>query len=149
MGIPVVAAERFIAAEPQAIFDVLANPAMHEVIDGSGTLRGLRQGSPSRLELGSQFGMDMHLGVPYRMTNRVVEFEEGRLIAWRHFGGHRWRYLLTSVDGGTLVREEWDASRVKRSWILRLARYPARNERAMEATLKRLDALVSPPPAAG
>lgn len=145
VGIPVVWAERTIAADAQAIFDVLADPSMHPVIDGSGTVRAARPGAPERLARGSTFGMDMSLGAPYRITNRVVEFEEGRLIAWRHFGGHRWRYILTPVDGGTHVREEWDASRVKRSWILRLARYPTRTKRAMVATLERLDTVLTGP----
>lgn len=38
-----VSRERFIAAPPEVIFDVLATPALHSAIDGSGTLR-----APSR-----------------------------------------------------------------------------------------------------
>ena len=44
--------------------------------------------------LGDRFGMDMKLGVPYRMSSTVVEYEADRLLAWAHFGGHRWRYEL-------------------------------------------------------
>jgi uncharacterized protein YndB with AHSA1/START domain len=140
MNLPVIVAERMIRAEPAAVFDVLADPAKHATIDGSGSVRKITSSTP-RLQLGSTFGAEMRIGLPYRITNTVVEFEEDRRIAWRHFGGHRWRYLLTSVDGGTLVREEWDASRLTwwRQGILRLLRFPGRNRRGMEETLRRLD----------
>lgn len=102
-----------IAAEPATIFNILANPSRHPDIDGSGSVRQAMQG-PDRLELGSEFGMSMKLGLPYRIKNRVVEFEEDRLIAWRHYGQHRWRYELTPTDdGGTQVTETWDLSRYK------------------------------------
>ena len=43
-------------------------------------------------------------GLPYKITNRVVEFEADRRIAWRDFGGHRWRYGFSpTADGGTVV----------------------------------------------
>jgi hypothetical protein len=32
------------------------------------------------------------MGASYKITNTVVEFEEGERIAWRHLSGHRWRY---------------------------------------------------------
>ena len=50
----------------------------------------------------------MKLVVPYRMTNEVVEFVENETIAWRHLGGHIWRYRLDEVDGGTKITEEFD-----------------------------------------
>jgi uncharacterized protein (UPF0262 family) len=34
-----VSVTRFIAAPPEAIFDVLADPAKHPIIDGSGSLK--------------------------------------------------------------------------------------------------------------
>ena len=46
--------------------------------------------------------MDMKMGAPYKIKNKVVEFEQDRLIAWRHIGLHRWRYELTpTAAGGT------------------------------------------------
>ena len=105
-----VSVERVIAATPDRIFDVLADPAQHPVIDGSGTVKHTRGETPARLSLGAKFGMSMKLGVPYGITNTVVEFEDGRRIAWRHFGGHRWRYELEPADGGTRVRETYDWS---------------------------------------
>ncbi len=140
-----VAVERVIDAAPGAIFDVLADPAKHPLIDGSGTVRAARTGNPARLTKGAEFGMDMRLVGPYRITNRVVEFEEGRRIAWRHFGPHRWRYLLTPVAGGTLVREEWDATRAPKpvQIVLQASGFPERNRRGMAATLARLADVVT------
>ena len=52
--------------------------------------------------------MSMKKGVPYKITNEVVEFDEPTVIAWRHMGQHVWRYRLRPVDGGTEVTEEFD-----------------------------------------
>jgi uncharacterized protein YndB with AHSA1/START domain len=137
--------DRVIAAAPEAVFDVLADPAMHPVIDGSGTVRAAAGASP-RLALGSEFGMRMRLVVPYRLTNRVVEFEEGRLIAWCHVGGARWRYRLEPVDGGTRVTETFDLSTTTVPLLapaLRLLGFPRRNRAGMERTLERLDRLLA------
>ena len=52
----------------------------------------------------------MKIGLPYSMESTVIEFEDGRRIAWQsrpagfggRFGGGRiWRYELEPVDGGT------------------------------------------------
>ncbi|MFL6062808.1 MAG: SRPBCC family protein [Marmoricola sp.] len=99
-----------IAAPPSVVFAILADPRQHVRIDGSGTVLATVSG-PERLELGSEFGMSMKMGAPYKMKNKVVEFEPDRLIAWRHMGVHRWRYELTpTADGGTEVTETWDLS---------------------------------------
>lgn len=131
--------ERFIAAAPHEVFELLANPAMHPVIDGSGTVRA-PSGQAQRLALGSEFGMQMRLGVPYRISNTVVEFEQDRLIAWRHFSGHRWRYELEPDGSGTTVRETWDASRLRHKWMLRLLGFTRTTGPNMERTLERLAA---------
>ncbi len=100
-----------IGAPPPTVFAILADPRQHARIDGSGTVKDLLSG-PARLELGSEFGMSMRKGAPYRIKNRVVEFELNKVIAWRHIGVHRWRYELTpTADGGTEVTETWDLSR--------------------------------------
>ena len=65
-----------VDASPDQIFDLLADPSRHSEIDGSGTVRGSRTSAPQRLGPGAKFGMDMKFGVPYRMTNTVVDFEE-------------------------------------------------------------------------
>ena len=38
---------RFIAATPEAIFEVLATPALHSVIDGSDTVKGAQPRGPN------------------------------------------------------------------------------------------------------
>ena len=131
--------ERIIAADAQNLFDIVADPAMHPVIDGSGSVRRARAGNPSRLSAGARFSMDMQLGAPYRIVNTVVEFDEGRRIAWRHFNGHIWRYLFEPVEGGTLVTEQWDPSRAHSRLALQLMRFPTRNRRGIQRTLARLD----------
>ena len=130
-----------IDAPPSAVFDVLADPRRHGEFDGSGTVRSAIRG-PERLSLGSTFGMSMRLGVPYTISNTVVEFEQDRRIAWRHVGHHRWRYALTPVDGGTQVTETFDWSGSRAPLALELLRYPATNTRAIEKTLPRLKAYV-------
>jgi uncharacterized protein YndB with AHSA1/START domain len=143
-GVPsVVSVERLIAADPQRIFDVLADPAQHQVIDGSGTVRDVQPGGPQRLSLGARFGMNMRLVVPYKILNTVVEFDEPRRIAWRHFFGHVWRYTLEPGPGGTLVREEWDPKPALLPCALVALGYPHRSRVGMHATLQRLDALVT------
>lgn len=134
----VVRGIRFVPAEPQAIFDLLADPSQHAVIDGSGTVRGAQPGVPARLSLGARFAMSMKLGVPYKMTNEVIEFDEPNVIAWTHVGSHVWRYRLRSVDGGTEVTEEFDWGAAKAPWALSLVGAPKRNGRAIEKTLDRL-----------
>lgn len=128
----------FVAAPPQAIFDLLADPAKHHTFDGSGTVRESADDDPDRLAPGAKFGMKMNRFVPYRITNEVVEFDEPALIAWRHFGGHVWRYRLREVEGGTEVTEEFDWRTSRAPWLLQLLRYPDTNARALEETLARL-----------
>ena len=134
--------ERVIAASPDAIFDVLADPRRHSEIDGSGSVRKVREGTPERLSLGAHFGMDMKIGMPYRVDNEVVEFEEDRRVAWRHMGHHVWRYELEPVAEGTRVKETFDWTNSRAPWALELVRAPQRNRKSMESTLVRLAALV-------
>lgn len=133
---------RTIAATPAAIFAVLSDPSLHAVIDGSGTVHGARS-NERQLRLGSKFSMGMRMGVPYRISNEVVEFEQDRLIAWRHLGGHRWRYELRPVDGGTEVTETFDWSTSRAPKGIELAGYPRRHIPNMERTLERLEAFLS------
>jgi uncharacterized protein YndB with AHSA1/START domain len=138
----VVSVSRVIHASPEAIFDVLTDPARHAEFDGSGTVQRLR-GESERLELGSKFGMDMKFRfVPYRISSTVVEYEENRLIAWAHFGKHRWRYELEPTDGGTKVTESFDWSTAISPKAIELAGYPKQHPANMEATLERLAAVV-------
>lgn len=137
-----VSVSRVIPAEASALFDVVADPSLHHVIDGSGSVRGVRGGS-RRLKLGDRFSTSMRIGLPYVISNKVVEFDDGKLIAWAHMGGWRWRYEFEPVEGGTKVTETFDASTSKAGAYLKLMRAAERNRGAMERTLSRLDAFVT------
>jgi uncharacterized protein YndB with AHSA1/START domain len=142
----VVSVERLIAAPADRIFELLADPSRHRDIDGSGSVRDAKE-SPPRLTMGAQFGMSMHLGMNYSMTNEVIEFDDGKRIAWqtrpsgrfqgRFFGGRIWRYELEPADGGTLVRESWDISQEKGpiKSLLGIGRSKEHTRAAMEKTL--------------
>jgi uncharacterized protein YndB with AHSA1/START domain len=148
-GKDVVSVERVIAAPPEKIFALLADPARHNEIDGSGTVKNAK-GNTERLKLGSKFGMHMKMGLPYSMESTVIEFEDGRRIAWqsrppgfgRHLGGGRiWRYELEPVDGGTRVRESWDISEEAVKALVRPAKGKTRD--AMDKTLARIEQVVT------
>ena len=136
-----VSASTTIAAPPGVVFGIVADPRQHPRIDGSGSVRGVVTG-PERLAEGETFGVAMKLfGLPYRISNQVVEFVPDRLVAWRHFGAHRWRYELEPTEkGGTRVTETWDYSRYHPAWaaVLRLVGFPERNREGITATLERL-----------
>ncbi len=140
----IVSGERTINAPAQEIFDILADPARHQEFDGEETVQGVRKSSPKRLSLGAKFAMDMKLGVPYLITNEVVEFEEGRLIAWRHFGHHIWRYELEPVDDSTTkVTESFDWGSARIPKMYELVGYPAKHKVGIAKSLERLDELAT------
>jgi uncharacterized protein YndB with AHSA1/START domain len=130
-----------IAAPVDVVFAIVADPRQHSRIDGSGSVQGLVDG-PERLSQGAEFGIAMKLfGLRYKIGNRVVEFEEDRRIAWRHYGGHRWRYELEPTpDGDTLVTETFDFSHhgPLASLFITSLGFPERNRRGIAATLTRL-----------
>lgn len=138
-----VSVSRVIAATPEAIFAVIADPSRHPEMDGSGTVKASNDAEPQRLEMGSTFGMSMKMGVPYRIKSKVVEFDENRLIAWQHFGKHRWRYELAPVEGGTEVTETFDWSTARSPWFIEKMGYPTKHVPSMEKTLERLEGLVN------
>ena len=141
--------ERIVHALPERIFAVLADPSRHQEIDGSGTLRG--GPASTTLKLGDVFGMSMQLGAKYKMTNTVVELEPDRRIAWQArstidaakkiIGGRIWRYELTPVEGGTLVKETWDISQEAVPLLISPLRWMTR--RNMARTLERLEKVVA------
>jgi hypothetical protein len=134
----VVSRSTIVPAPAQMIFDLLADPRRHGEIDGSGSIQSAQIDAPERLSLDATFGMQMKIGVRYKITNTVVEFEEGKTIAWRHFGGHIWRYILEPVDGGTKVTEQFDWNKSKSPLILKLRKSPQDNAKSIEKTLENL-----------
>ena len=134
----VVSRSTIVPAPAQMIFDLLADPRRHNEIDGSGTVQSAQINAPERLSLDATFGMQMKMSLPYKITNTVVEFEENRTIAWRHVGGHIWRYILEPVDGGTKVTEQFDWNKSKAPLILKLRKSPQDNAKSIEKTLENL-----------
>jgi uncharacterized protein YndB with AHSA1/START domain len=131
-----------VHAPPEVVFAILADPRQHSRIDGSGSV-GSVISAPDRITAkGQTFTVRMKLfGVPYLIRNRVVEFEAGRRIAWRHFTANRWRYELTpTADGGTQVTETFDMSRADAvtTAVVRAAKFPERNREGITGTLERL-----------
>ena len=137
-----ISARTTVDAPPSTVFAIIADPHQHSRIDGSGSVGAVVEGPARITGKGDTFGVQMKMfGLPYRIHNRVVEFEEDRRIAWRHFGAHRWRYELEPTDdGGTTVTETFDYTRYTKPWklFLTLTGFPARNRRGIEQTLVRL-----------
>jgi hypothetical protein len=124
-----VSASGVVAAQPSEVFDFLRRPANHAEISGDNSVRGTVSG-PDLLNAGDSFGMSMHLGLPYRVKSKVVEFEPGQRIAWCHLGGHRWRWDVEPIGPGqTRVTETFDMSTSRFPPVLRLAGYPRRHEK--------------------
>lgn len=113
-----------VDASPADVFDFIRRPANHAEISGDGSVRGSRSGADV-LGPESRFRMTMRRGVPYRMSSKVVEFDENRVIAWCHFGGHRWRWELEPTDDGkTKVTETFDGTTSRAPIVLKLMGLP-------------------------
>jgi uncharacterized protein YndB with AHSA1/START domain len=136
-----VSATRLIHAPASTIFDLLADPRQHQRLDGSESISAVVD-APERLFLGATFSMGMHMGVRYRTKNKVVAFEENKCIAWHHFAQFVWRYDLEEVDGATRVTESFDYDKPWAFTIIAMG-FPEKNRRAMEATLARLEQIVT------
>ena len=97
-GDRVVSATREIGAGAARIFEFIADPAQQPRWDGNDNLAAAASGQRVR-SVGEVFVMKLTMGSV--RENRVVEFEEGRRIAWkpaepgRKPPGHLW-----AVDAG-------------------------------------------------
>jgi uncharacterized protein YndB with AHSA1/START domain len=150
-----ISVERVINASAADIFAMIADAGRHPSFDGSGTVDHSTEKSRP-LALGAKFGMSMRgrpesLFLPYRTTNTVVEFEPDRRIAWQTrmgplgvIGGRIWRYELSPVENGTLVRETWDVSQDRQRPMLKMGAMPKQTEDGMRATLERIAAILEP-----
>jgi uncharacterized protein YndB with AHSA1/START domain len=153
MSDDVVSVERVIPAPPEKIFELLVYPESHRRIDGSGTVREAKgDNKEERLKLGSKFGMHMKMGIPYSMESTVIEFEEGRRIAWQTwppfgpklFAGRIWRYELEPVEGGTKVTESWDISQEKLSKpLVQMGGAKEKTRKNMAQTLENIEKLLA------
>ncbi|HYA68428.1 MAG TPA: hypothetical protein VED63_06825 [Acidimicrobiales bacterium] len=135
--------ERFVQAEPSAIFHLLCDPNGHVAIDSSGMLMSA-EGEPVK-NVGDTFLIHMDrealndypLG-KYDVTVRIVTFEPDREIAWTPEGqlnlGHIYGYRLERAEGGTTVTSYYDWSPVEQSWKDANI-FPVISEGALRATL--------------
>jgi uncharacterized protein YndB with AHSA1/START domain len=112
----VVSAERLVAAAAGAVFELVADPAQQPRWDGNDNLDAADPGQRVRA-VGDVFLMRTTKGNVRK--NHVVEFEEGRRIAWRPAEpgeeppGHLWRWELEPVDAGhTRVTHTYDWTRL-------------------------------------
>jgi hypothetical protein len=80
-----VSVEKVVPTSADRIFELLADPARHSEIDGSGSVKKSLVETPQRLTMGAKFGMSMKLGVPYKITNTVIELAP---LRWSHMAIH-------------------------------------------------------------
>jgi len=142
-GPRVVSASRVIAAAPERIFELIADPAQQPRWDGNDNLAEAAAGQRVR-RTGDVFTMKLTMG-EFR-ENHVVEFEEGRRIAWmpsepgRERPGHLWRWEL-EPDGAerTRVTSTYDWTRLTDE--TRFPRARATTADRLRASVDRLAAL--------
>lgn len=108
----VVSATREIAAPADRIFELIADPTEQPRWDGNDNLDKVVRGERVRA-VGDVFSMRTTKGKV--RDNRVVDFQEGRRIAWRpgseggEPAGHEWRWELEPVDDArTRVTHTYD-----------------------------------------
>jgi uncharacterized protein YndB with AHSA1/START domain len=140
----VVTAERVVGAAAPAIFELVADPAQQPRWDGNDNLDAADPGQRVRA-VGDVFRMRTTKGNV--RENHVVEFEEGRRIAWcpaepgQEPPGHLWRWELEPVDAGhTLVTHTYDWTRLTDEG--RLPRARGTNAERLQASVDRLARLV-------
>jgi uncharacterized protein YndB with AHSA1/START domain len=136
----VVTASREIAAPADRIFELIADPSLQPRWDGNDNLAEAHTGQRVRA-VGDVFTMTITMGSD--RDNHVVEFEEGRLIAWRPSEpgqeppGHLWRWQLESLDESrTLVTHTYDWSRLTDETRLPIARATTADK--LRASIERL-----------
>jgi|HubBroStandDraft_1064217.scaffolds.fasta_scaffold121963_2 hypothetical protein len=160
MAEPSFSLSRDIAAPAGRIFSVLARPAAHGDVDGSGMVQTALD-DVVITKVGDVFALNMHndeIG-GYVMENRVVEFEPGERIAWEPVmrstekpdlparvyepAHHRWGWQLEPLDAGhTRVTEFFDCSRSP-DWLQEATNGGEGWRPAIEASLENLERLVA------
>ncbi|MCV7043611.1 SRPBCC family protein [Mycobacterium frederiksbergense] len=108
----IVSARREIAAAPDVIFELIADPAQQPRWDGNGNLTEAAAGQRVHA-VGDVFRMWVNSGTV--RENHIVEFEEGRRIAWlpseegKAPPGHLWRWEIEPRgDGHSRVTHTYD-----------------------------------------
>jgi Polyketide cyclase / dehydrase and lipid transport len=142
-GARVISASQEIGATTGQIFELIADPARQPGWDGNSNLA--RAGPGQRIyAVGGLFTMTLTTGAV--RENHIVEFEEGRLIAWRPAEpgktppGHLWRWELEPITNlSTRVTHTYDWSQLTDE--NRLPRARATTAEKLQASLERLAAL--------
>jgi len=136
----VVTASRDITAGAGRIFELIAEPTQQPRWDGNDNLVEAPQGQRVHA-VGAVFTMATTQG--NTRENHVVEFEEGRRIAWtpaepgREPFGHLWRWELDPLDASrTRVTHTYDWSRLTDE--TRFPRARATTADKLQASLDRL-----------
>ena len=139
----IVSASREIAAGTREIFELIADPTQQPRWDGNDNLSDAAAGQRIR-RTGDVFSMTTTKGSV--RENHVVEFEEGRRVAWtpaepgRAPAGHLWRWELDPIDASrTRVTHTYDWTRLTDA--KRLPRARATTADKLRASLDRLAAL--------
>jgi uncharacterized protein YndB with AHSA1/START domain len=139
----VVTASREIAAEPEPIFGLIADPAQQPRWDGNDNLAVAPAGQRVH-GVGDIFSTTLTTGSV--RENHVVEFDEGRRIAWRPAdpgqepAGHLWRWeLVPAGPSRTRVTSTYDWTELTDE--KRLPRARATTASKLQASLDQLAAL--------
>jgi len=139
----VVSATREIAAGAERIFELIADPAQQPRWDGNDNLAEAAEGQRIQSR-GDRFIVTL-TGGDVR-ENHVVDFVEGRRVAWRPAEpgreppGHLWVWDLVSIDPTrTRVTHTYDWTRLTDE--TRLPRARATTSDKLRASLDRLAAL--------
>lgn len=139
---------RPIAAPASVIFDIIRSPEGHVAIDASGMLQDYtgepaeKAGDTFVIHMDRESLNDFPLG-KYDVTVRIITFDKDKEIAWdletaldiKHFYGYR---LEPMDDGGTLVTQYYDWSKINEEWKERDI-FPVVPDSALRATLGILD----------
>jgi uncharacterized protein YndB with AHSA1/START domain len=140
----IITASQEVAAPASVIFELIADPAQQPRWDGNANLAEAAPGQRVR-QVGDVFMMTLTRDGAVR-ENHIVEFEEGRLIAWRPSEagrkppGHLWRWHLEPLDAArTRVTHTYDWTELTDH--KRLNRAKATTPDKLFASLTRLAAL--------
>ena len=140
----IASASREIGAIPARIFELIADPTQQPRWDGNDNLTEAADGQRIR-KLGDVFSMTTTRGNV--RENHVVEFEEGRRIAWKPAEpgqeppGHLWRWELEPIaPSRTRVTHTYDWTQLTDE--KRFERARATTADRLQASLDRLATLV-------
>jgi hypothetical protein len=153
-----VSATLTVAVPAATVFAVLADPATHAAIDGTGWVQEAVDRAPLT-EVGQIFRMDMyHAGHPdgdYQVVNQVQVLDPPRAIGWLtgqekddghlEFGGWIWRYDLAPLGPSeTEITLSYDWSGVPQFIRERGIHFPPFGPEHLTNSLRHLAGLAAP-----